>query len=165
MRRSYRAEFSIIVLLVFSFSVNAQVLPVEVDEYQRGVDAFAKGEYKLAADIWLMEAYEGSSDAQFNLGVIFLEGKGVAQDRNEAIFWFTRAAEAGHMEAQYNLGYLFFENKDDPELMKKGLEWWRRSAVQGFSIAQFNYGGALFYGIGEEKNLSAAKFWIEQRDL
>jgi SH3-like domain-containing protein len=66
------------------------------------------------------------------------------------------------MEAQYNLGYLFFENKDDPELMRKGLDWWRRSAVQGFSIAQFNYGGALFYGIGEEKNLSAAKFWIEQ---
>ncbi len=155
-------RISIILVLVLANFGYAQELPVETDDYQRGVDAFAEGDYTAAADIWLTEAYEGSDDAQFNIGVLFLEGKGVARDRNEAVFWFTRAAESGHMEAQYNLGYLYFENKDDPELMKKGLELWRRAAVQGFSIAQFNYGGALFYGIGEEKNLSAAKFWIEQ---
>ena len=132
------------------------------DPYQKGIDAFARGDYQTAANMWLIEAYEGSHDAQFNLGVMYIEGKGVAQNRDDAVFWFSKAAEGGHIQAQYNLGHLYFEQKDNPQALAKGLDWWHKSASGGFSIAQFNYARALYYGAGTERNLEQAKFWMEQ---
>ena len=135
----------------------------EVDtQFQKGVDAFARGDYYTAANIWLIEAYEGSHDAQFNLGVMYLEGKGVAQNREQALFWFNRAAEAGHVEAQYNLGHLFFEDRDNPESLNRAIAWWKRAAEQGFGIAQYNYGRILYFGMGLEKNIEEAKYWMEE---
>ena len=132
------------------------------EKFLRGVDAYARGNYAEAANLWLVESYEGSSDAQFNLGVLYIEGKGVAQNRNEALFWFTRAAEAGHVEAQYNLGHLYFEDKENSESVAIAVAWWRKAAEQGFTIAQYNFGRALFYGVGIEKNIEQARFWMEQ---
>ena len=139
----------------------AQQISQHSDQYQKGVEAFSQGDYYSAANIWLVEAYEGSHEAQFNLGVMYLEGKGVPQDREEGIFWFTRAAQAGHIEAQYNLGHLYFENQENPELLEIGVGWWKQAAQQGFAIAQYNYGRALYYGLGENKDLKASKYWME----
>ncbi len=134
----------------------------EQDQFQKGINAFAKGDYQTAANIWLVEAYEGSLDAQFNLGVLYLEGKGVAQKREDALFWFTQAAKGGHVEAQYNLGHLYFENQDDPESLSQGMAWWRSASLQGFPIAQYNYGRALFYGIGAPQDLQKSRYWMER---
>ena len=151
------------VLLVWScFFVAVPAFPQATEKFQQGINAFAVGDYQTAADIWLVEAYEGSRDAQFNLGVMYIEGKGVAQNRDDAIFWFIKAAENDHVQAQYNLGHLYFEDKGDQESLKKGVAWWRRSSLQGFGIAQFNYARAVFYGFGVEQNLPEARYWMEQ---
>lgn len=138
-------------------------IPVSAsDRYQQGIDAFARGDYQAAANIWLVEAYEGSRDAQFNLGVMYLEGKGVSQNREDAIFWFSRAAEGGHTQAQYNLGHLYFEEQDNQKSLQKGVAWWKRAAEQGYGIAQYNYARALYFGIGVEKNLPQSYYWMQQ---
>lgn len=153
----------IVVLFLFLCNISlAQQSQESLEKFQKGVDAYANGDYDTAANIWLIEAYEGSHDAQFNLGVMYIEGKGVAKNITEAIFWFDKAASTGHIEAQYNLGHLYFQNSDDEESIKKGVDWWRKSAEQGFAIAQYNYGRALFHGIGVEKNITASKSWMEQ---
>ncbi len=103
-----------IVMVVTAISSQSLFAQQSAEKYQRGVEAFANGEYEAAANIWLIEAYEGSTDAQFNLGVMYIEGKGVEQSRDEAIFWFTKAAQQGHREAQYNLGHLLLEEREDP---------------------------------------------------
>ena len=41
---------------------------------------------------------------QYNLGVMYREGRGGAQDYKEAVKWFRKAAEQGFAKAQYNLG-------------------------------------------------------------
>jgi len=127
-----------------------------------GVQAFADGDFERAANLWLADAYQGSADAQFNVGVLYVEGKGVSVDRGEAVFWFEKAAEQGHPEAQYNLGHLLLEEQGDIERIQQGIEWWRKSAEQDFAIAQYNYGRAVFYGIGVEQDREAAKSWIEK---
>ncbi|MBX2867717.1 MAG: SEL1-like repeat protein [Acidiferrobacterales bacterium] len=131
-------------------------------DYALGVEAFADGDFERAANLWLADAYKGSADAQFNVGVLYIEGKGVSIDRGEALFWFEKAAVQGHPEAQYNLGHLLLEEKGDVERIREGIEWWRKSAEQGFAIAQYNYGRAVFYGIGVDQNRPAAKAWIEK---
>ena len=151
-----------IIFTVLSGVALAQQSDKNNAQFQKGVDAFAQGDYQAAANIWLIEAYEGSQDAQFNLGVMYLEGKGVSQSRDKAVFWFTRAAEAGYAEAQYNLGHLYFENEENPESIRLGARWWKRAAEQGFGIAQYNYARLVFYGIGLEKDIEEARYWMEQ---
>lgn len=46
----------------------------------------------------------------FNLAVLCAKGKGVPQDMDRALMWYTRAGECGHAPAQARLGYLHCGN-------------------------------------------------------
>jgi TPR repeat protein len=49
---------------------------------------------------WLRRAaLQGHTEAEYQLGVMYLEGRGVAQDFDEALGWFVRAARKGHPQA------------------------------------------------------------------
>lgn len=52
--------------------------------------------YRLAAE-------QGYADAQFRLGLMYAEGRGVAKDDAEAVRWYQLAAAQGHAGAQFNL--------------------------------------------------------------
>ncbi len=41
----------------------------------------------------------GNPDADYRLGLMYLEGRGVEQSRDKAVRWFRRAAEKGHDQA------------------------------------------------------------------
>src|SRR5258708_6470223 len=57
---------------------------------------------------WYRKAAEqGSTSAQYNLGVIYANGIGVAQDRTDAEKWYRKAAEQGHRDAQSYLGQMY----------------------------------------------------------
>ena len=49
-------------------------------------------------------AEQGDAEAQFNLGVMYANGRGVPQDDSEAVRWYRLAADQGHAGAQFNLG-------------------------------------------------------------
>ena len=57
----------------------------------------------LAVHWYRRGAEQGDADAQFNLGVMYAEGEGVARDDAEARRWYRKAAEQGHADAQHNL--------------------------------------------------------------
>ncbi len=52
-------------------------------------------------------AEQGDAMAQFNLGVMYNTGRGVAQDYKQAVAWFRKAAEQGDAMAQFNLGLMY----------------------------------------------------------
>lgn len=45
-------------------------------------------------------AEQGDAEAQFDLGVMYDYGDGVAKDKAKAVYWYTKAAEQGNAEAQ-----------------------------------------------------------------
>ncbi len=50
---------------------------------------------------WYFEAgSRGHADAAYGLGLLFLAGKGVVQDQDEALRWIRHAAELGHAQAK-----------------------------------------------------------------
>lgn len=55
------------------------------------------------------KADKGIVEAQYNLGVCYQKGYGVEIDRNEAVAWYTVAAQRGFAMAQYNLGLCYAE--------------------------------------------------------
>ncbi len=161
-------KFTAIWILLLTFPGISCVLSQEteglpkISEYEKGTKAFAEGDFKAAANYWLADAYLGSPEAQFNIGVLYIEGKGVRENRGEAIFWFRKAAKQGHQEAQYNLGHLLLEQHDNMENITEGIEWWRKSAQGGFAIAQYNYGRALYSGIGTGMDRAGSRQWFER---
>lgn len=59
------------------------------------------------AEKWYRKAAErGHAEAQNNLGLIYVLGRGVRQDDAEAAKWFGRAAAQGYSPAQTNLAAL-----------------------------------------------------------
>lgn len=53
------------------------------------------------AQYWFMQsAKQGFHRAQFNVGVNYLNGYGVAKDRKKALYWLEKAAAQGHERAK-----------------------------------------------------------------
>lgn len=80
-------------------------------------------------------AEQGEAEAQFTLGWIYSEGKGMKQDKKQAFDWFSKAAEQGHPEAQFNLGTMYYTGEGVKEDLKKALDWCLKAAEQGDAFA------------------------------
>ena len=50
------------------------------------------------------KALQGDAAAQFNLGLMYAQGRGVAQDYGVAASWYRKAADQGNADAQGVLG-------------------------------------------------------------
>ena len=49
------------------------------DDFQDGVDAYKRQDYKTAYKLFLPLAEQGNASAQFNLGVMYGKGQGVPE--------------------------------------------------------------------------------------
>ena len=52
-------------------------------------------------------ADQGNAHSQYNLGLMYLHGRGVAKDDERAGKLFTQAADQGQARAQCNLGFIY----------------------------------------------------------
>ena len=76
-------------------------------DFKKGFDAAKQGEYATAIHEWKILAERGDTTAQFNLGWLYANGKGVPQDHITAAKWYMLAAAQGYVPAQYNLGVMY----------------------------------------------------------
>lgn len=67
----------------------------------------AEQEEAEAFQLYRVAAEQGVAGAQCRLGVMYAEGRGVAQDDTESARWFRLAAEQGDPEAQGGLGLAY----------------------------------------------------------
>ena len=74
---------------------------------------------------------QGHAKAQFNLGYLYAQGLGVAQDYFEARKWYRKAAEQGDAEAQFNLGFLYVEGQGVTQDFVESYAWFNLAASQG----------------------------------
>lgn len=107
----------------------------------------------------LERAERGSAISQFNLGIMYEQGKGAPRSDIEALKWYRLAAEQGNAPAQYNLGVMYDQGKGVPNDDKEALKWYRLAAEQGVDQAQFNLGLRYETGDGVPKNDKEALRW------
>ena len=72
-------------------------------DFESGWYAYQQGNFGGALKEWRPLAESGDPRAQFNLGAMYDEGKGVAADPVEAVKLWKRSAEQGFVLAQQNL--------------------------------------------------------------
>jgi hypothetical protein len=61
--------------------------------------AYARGDYATAFKIWLPLAEQGSPEAQRNVARMYERGEWVAQDKQAAAEWYSKAAEQSALDA------------------------------------------------------------------
>ncbi len=76
-------------------------------DYEDGVVAYDRGDYATAVAKFEKAAARGDAEAQFALGYMYDEGKGVPRDYAQAVRWYELAAAQGLAEAQFALGQIY----------------------------------------------------------
>ena len=74
---------------------------------------------------------ERNAYKQFNLGVMYDQGKGVEQDYKQAVYWYKKSAEQGYANAQYNLGVRYYNGDGVTRDIVKSYMWVSISAYSG----------------------------------
>ena len=85
-------------------------------------------------------AEQGDADAQFNLGCMYADGEGVAEDSAEAVKWWLKAAEQRTAMAQNNLGYMYDNGQGVDQDNVEAYMWYNLAAAQGDEKAKTNKG-------------------------
>jgi hypothetical protein len=83
-------------------------------------------------------ADHGHAGAQFNLGVMYEKGQGVAQDDVKAARWYRRAAEQGVAEAQSALGDAYHIGRGVMQNYIHAHMWFDLAAARGDETAAEN---------------------------
>ncbi|MFO0485271.1 MAG: tetratricopeptide repeat protein [Sphingobacteriia bacterium] len=107
-------------------------------------------DYSQAAHWYQKAAEQGDSDAQYDLGLLYQEGKVAppetpqafrwvakllkmpgSEGYKQAAYWWKKAAEQNHVVAQYKLGLLYKEGRGVPKDEEKAHYWFLKAAEQG----------------------------------
>lgn len=144
--------------------------------FNEGVTAYEKGDYQTALKAWKAIAEQkptvtgdfewhssqskNTVEARYALALLYWQGKGVAQNYQEAEKWLVLAATGGHSEAQLKLAYLYLEGLSGKANMAEASKWFEQSAQQGNVNAQYNLGLLYWKGLGIKQDTTAAKKWL-----
>lgn len=128
-------------------------------DFQAGVTAYDRGDYKRAFDEWLPLAERDDLAAQRNIGQMYRMGRGVPQNFAKAAKWYGRAAERGLASAQVNLGVLYLRGEGVPKDEAEAARWFEQAAKAGSVIAQYHLGMMYEAGLGVKRNPAMAMAW------
>lgn len=128
---------------------------------ERGMTAYLAGDFASARKEWSPLAELGQAEAQYGLGLLFEQGRGIGKDAAKAAEWYRRAAGQGYVKARFNLGVLLSTPgplHDDAEAAK----WYRMAAEQGDARAQFNLALCHIEGRGVPRDDIEAETWLHR---
>lgn len=158
---------------------------------------FAASAAMAGNDVWqtlfkekLKEANQGNSNAQFDIGSMYQNGRGVSPDRTKAIDWYQKAAAQqnekaisrlkllqaneerfkkesasasnGNPESQYKLGNMYTEGVGTNIDLARAAEFYEQSASQGYVKAEYKLGLIYYEGTGVKASKKAAYNWFKK---
>ena len=104
-------------------------------------------------------AEKGDAEAQFNLGYMYYNGRGVPQDYAEALKWYRKAADQGDANAQCNLGNMYFWGDGTEKDYEEALKWKRKAADQGNVLAMTQIGHWYWVGKVVPRDYVTSYMW------
>ena len=115
--------------------------PVAAQDFDKGLAAAEADNYATALKEWRPLAEQGNAQAQWGLGVLYSQGKGVLQDYSKAIRFYKLSATKNNSDAQLGLAIMYQEGLGVIQDYTEAYNWYRRAAKQGSAVAA----GALGY--------------------
>lgn len=96
---------------------------------EEGSAAYANKDFAVALQELLPVAREGNASAQQMLGDMYLNGKGVALDAEEAVRWLRSAAEQNNAKAINELAHLYVQGIGVQQDLQVAESWYRKATT------------------------------------
>ena len=128
---------------------------VEKNNFQDGMEAYLRRDYRTAFRIFKSLADQGQAMAQLQLGELYETGISVSKDYAEAAKWYRKASEQGEFRASEQLFKMYHEGRGVARNEAEAQKWAQkaseqksnravklllREAEQGKAYAQFKLG-------------------------
>lgn len=126
-----------------------------------GYKAYLIKDFKKAVYYWTPLAKSGNPDAQYKLGMMYLNGQGVEIDLKKAGKLFQSSAYQGDAGAQFIVGEMSLTGMGLDRDYQKAGTWFKKAAEQDYPDAQFRLGEWYAVGNGGEQNLKFAYVWLK----
>jgi TPR repeat protein len=107
-------------------------------------------------------AYSQLPWAQYNLGLMYRKGEGVAQSNAEAAHWYRLAAAQNFAEAQQKLAELYYTGQGVALDFAQAVTWYRKAADGGDAEAQFQLAHLYDLGQGVEHDYTQSRYWYRK---
>jgi uncharacterized protein len=125
-----------------------------------GMEAFRNKNYQKAFREWKASADAGQAEAQFDLGLLYAQGLGVARDLTEAAKWYRKAAEQGNAEAEFALGQMYSRGWGVPRDQADALRWLEMAMDPNSDGPPTDW--SLVEGYGMQQDQAQAAYWYQQ---
>ena len=135
---------------------------VAAAQFQLGIRAKKSGDDATALKWYRKAAGQDFALAEFNLGVVYAHGHGVAKNNREAMEWFKKSAEHGFAKAQIELGVAHLNGLGGKKDYAEAMEWFKKAAEKKNAEAQFNIGFMYANGIGVPVDQQKAVQWYQE---
>ena len=109
----------------------------------------------------LVAADNGNHNSQYQLGEWFSCHNSQSSYREEAFFWFEKAAKSGHGDAMLKLGECYENGTGVYSNYNEAIKWYKKAARSGNDSAQLRLVKAYLYGNMVAKNVGEAIRWYE----
>ena len=76
-------------------------------------------------------ATQGVSVSQYNTGINYFTGRGIAKDIEKAVYWYQRASEQGHSKAPFNIAIIYANGEVTEKDLSLALQYFLVSAERG----------------------------------
>ncbi len=130
-KTGYAANDMTIRVAAFFLAALLLLAPPAFAGFDEGMAAYKAGDYAAALPELRAAAEGGHARAQYALGSMYNEGKGVTQDSALAADWWRKAAAQNHAQAQFALGVLYSSGKGVAKDNVAAHMWFSLAAGQG----------------------------------
>lgn len=104
----------------------------------------------------------GDWRAQVSMGILYEEGKFVAQDERKALEYYLMAAENGSTGAMNNIGNFYLHGKGVAKDYDKAFAWYQKAVeLSGNAAAECSLGMCYQYGYGTKIDYERARCFYE----
>ena len=126
-----------------------------------GRHALEKGDYATAVSGLLPLARKGNASAQYYVGLMCHQGKGLPEDNPAAVGWARRAAAQGNADAEALLGILYSQGQGVPRDDAEAARWFAKAAARGNAMGQMKTGMCHMCGLGVPMDYLKAYMWFD----
>lgn len=131
-------------------------------EYDLQVDKGVTMTYSIADAALCTSHTDPSVIAQFFLGLIYHQGRGIPQNYQEALNWYRRAANNGFSHANYHLGQMYHNGDGVKQNYSEAARFYQIAADQGLSDAQNSLGDLYYNGENRKPRFIEAMKWYRK---
>jgi TPR repeat protein len=153
--------FFVVFVLASTICIGQPVVDAAKSNFSKGLSAYEQHDYATAI-AWIKKAAEqGNSEAQYQLGHLYRQGKGTTKNIEESFKWIKKSAEQGYIKAQYNLGLMYASGYGIAQNNQEAIKWYQKAAEQGNPEAQYFLGRMYYQGKGVTQNNQEAIKWYK----